>query len=129
MASTDYLEEKIANHIFDGTAFTQPTEWFIGLYVTDPTDTGVAGTEVSGSGYARTAFTPQIGASPTYIITNNGDVTFPTATGDWTAANYIGIFDAVAGNMINYGPLDSSRTVLNGGVFKILDEQLAVQFT
>ena len=129
MSMSDYLEEKLINHTYGGTAFTQPTTWYIALFNTDPTDAG-GGTELSGGGYTRKAFTPTIGASPTFVASNDADVVFPTATSDWSTINYVAVFDAsTGGNMLDYGAITTPRTVLTDGVFKVLAGDLQIQYT
>ena len=129
MSMSDYLEEKLINHTYGGTAFTQPSTWYIALFETDPTDAG-GGTELSGGGYARQSFTPAIGASPTFVASNNADVVFPTATSDWNTINYVAVFDAsTGGNMLDYGAITTPRTVLTDGVFKVLAGDLQIQYT
>ena len=49
---SDYLEDKVLDHVFGGTAYTAPTTLYVALYTVAPTDTG-GGTEVSGGAYAR----------------------------------------------------------------------------
>ena len=48
---SDYLEDKVLDHVFGGVAYTQPTK-HVALYTVAPTDTG-GGTEVTGGAYAR----------------------------------------------------------------------------
>ena len=43
---SDYLEDKVLDHVFGGVAYTQPTK-HVALYTVAPTDTG-GGTEVTG---------------------------------------------------------------------------------
>jgi len=49
---TNYLEDKIINHVFGSTSYTKPTNWYVGLLTATPSDSA-AGTEVSGGSYAR----------------------------------------------------------------------------
>ena len=49
---TNYLEDKIINHVFGSTTYTKPTNWYVGLLTATPSDSA-AGTEVSGGSYAR----------------------------------------------------------------------------
>ena len=62
---SDYLEDKVLDHVFGGNAFTAPTTLYVALYTVAPSDTG-GGTEVSGGAYARQtgAFTVS-GTNPT----------------------------------------------------------------
>jgi hypothetical protein len=55
-------------------------------------------TELSGSGYARVPVTLQYDPGSNSVSMPAG-VTFPTATGTWTAGTYLAVFDALtAGN-------------------------------
>ena len=123
---SNYLEEALLNHIFGGTAYTQPSNIYLGLFTSDPTDAG-SGTEVSGGSYARQEATWDAAANPTGAITTDADVTFPVASGDWGTVTHIGIFDAVStGNLLFYGPLTASQVINTGNQFKIPSGQLAV---
>ena len=44
---TDYLEDKVLDHVFGGSAYTAPTTLYVGLFTAAPSDTG-GGTECSG---------------------------------------------------------------------------------
>jgi hypothetical protein len=46
MYATNYFETKILN-IFSGTPCVAPSGLYVGLFLSNPTETGVAGTEVS----------------------------------------------------------------------------------
>ena len=58
MALTTYAANLVFNHLFRNGAYTPPTNLYLGLFTTAPTDayTGASptGTEVTGGGYART---------------------------------------------------------------------------
>ena len=76
---SDYLEDKVLDHVFGGTAYTAPTTHYVALYTVAPTDTG-GGTEVSGGAYARQTSTFTVsGTSPT-TATNAAAVEYPTAS-------------------------------------------------
>ena len=131
MAMSDYLEEKLLDHVYNGLAMTQPTAWYLALYNTDPTDADT-GTEITGGGYAPTVFTPVISGDPAFIISNTADIVFPTATGDWTTINFVAVFDGAdtgTANMLDYGAITTPRTVLTDGVFKVLLGELDIQYT
>lgn len=115
---SDYLEDKVLEHVFGGNAYTAPTTLYIALYTVAPTDTG-GGTEVSGGGYARQtgAFTVS-GTNPT-TASNSAAIEFPTATADQGTVVAVGIFDALtSGNLLAYANLDASKVVDTGDVFR-----------
>ena len=121
---SNYLENALINVTLRNTAYTTPTLVYVGLYTSDPTDANT-GTEVSGGSYARQSVT--FGAPSNGVTTNSADVTFPTATGSWGTVGWIGILDAsTAGNLLYHTPLDASKTIASGDIFKISTSNLSV---
>ncbi len=115
---SDYLEDKVLDHVFGGNAFTAPTTLYVALYTVAPSDTG-GGTEVSGGAYARQtgAFTVS-GTNPT-TATNSAAIEYPTATADYGTVVAVGILDASSsGNLLAYSTLDASKVVSSGDVFR-----------
>ena len=111
-AFTDYLENKLLDHVLRNTAYTSPTTVYVALFTAAPGEAG-GGTEVSGGGYARQAVT--FGAPSAGSTSNSADITFPTATANWGTITHFAIFDAsTGGNMLYYGQLTSSVTVNSG---------------
>ena len=121
---SNYLENALINVTLRNTAYTAPTTVYVSLWTSDPTDAG-SGTEVSGGSYARVSATfgaPSNGASVT-----TADVTFPQATASWGTVGWIGIHDALTtGNLLYHTPLDASKTIDIGDIFKIASGNLSV---
>lgn len=116
---SDYLEDKVLNHVFGGTAYTAPSTLYVALYTAAPSDTG-GGTEVSGGSYARKSMPDMTvsGTSPT-TATNGAAVEFVTATGSWGTVTHVGVFDALtSGNLLGWAALTASKTVSSGDVFR-----------
>src|SRR5210317_345692 len=121
---SNFLENALINATLRATTYTSPASVYVSLYTTDPTDADT-GTEVSGGSYARTAVT--MGAPSNGVSTNSADVTFPTATASWGTVTHIGIHDAsTAGNLLFHTPLDTSKTIDSGDIFKIASGNLSV---
>jgi hypothetical protein len=121
---SNFLEDALINATLRNTTYTSVATVYVSLWTTDPTDAG-SGTEVSGGSYARTAVT--FGAPSNGVTTNSADVTFPTATGSWGTVGWIGINDALTtGNLLYHSPLDVSKTVTSGDIFKITTGNLSV---
>ena len=121
---SNYLENALINAVLRNTSYTSPATVYVSLYVSDPTDAD-SGTEVSGGSYARTAVT--FGAPSNGVSTNSADVTFPTATAAWGSVTHIGIHDAsTGGNLLFHAPLDTSKTIDSGDIFKITSGNLSV---
>lgn len=116
---SDYLEDKVLNHVFGGTAYTAAGTLYVGLYTAAPSDSG-GGTEVSGGSYARKSMPAMTvsGTSPTEA-TNGAAVEFITATGTWGTVTHVGVFDALSGgNLLAWAALTASKTVSSGDVFR-----------
>jgi hypothetical protein len=121
---SNYLENALINVTLRATAYTAPTTVYVALFTTDPTDAG-SGTEVSGGSYARTAVT--FAAPSNGVTTNSADVTFPTCTLAWGTVTHIGLRDAsTSGNLLYHTPLDASKTIDLGDIFKITTGNLSV---
>ena len=121
---SNYLENALLNATLNATTYTAPATVYVSLWTSDPTDAG-SGTEVSGGSYARTAVT--FGAPSNGVTLNSADVTFPTATASWGVVGWIGINDAAtSGNLLYHSPLDTSKTIDSGDIFKISTGNLSV---
>ena len=114
---SDYLENKLLDHVLRNVSYTSPTTVYVGLFTADPTDAGT-GTEVSGGSYARqiVSVTTATGG----IVTSSADVTFPQATASWGTISHIGLLDALSsGNLLMHTALTTSRSIETGDVLKI----------
>jgi hypothetical protein len=121
---SNFLENALINATLRNTTYTSVATVYVSLWTSDPTDAG-SGTEVSGGSYARTAVT--FGAPSNGVSLNSADVTFPTATGSWGVVGWIGINDAsTGGNLLYHSPLDTSKTIDSGDIFKISTGNLSV---
>jgi hypothetical protein len=114
---SDYLEDKLLDHVLRGTSYTSPTTVYVGLYTSDPGDDN-SGTEVSGGSYARQSLS--VTTASAGIVTSSADVTFPQATANWGTISHIGILDALtSGNLLMHTELTTSKTIETGDIFKI----------
>ena len=118
MSLTNAVETHALQYLLTTGSLTRPSAWYIALFTSDPTDTGTAGTEVSGFGYARTAVTFSVTGD---TASNTAGVEFPAATGgSWGTVSHIGIMDAsTGGNMIIHSALTVAKAINDGDVFRI----------
>lgn len=131
MTATDYIANKVLDHLCGGATHDVPTTYYVGL-CTGMTEAGVITGEptIGASGYARVAIdndktTWTTAASG--ILTNDILITFPTATGNWgTDIDTIFLADAASGdNVILYGTT-TSRTIINGDVISFATGSITV---
>ena len=107
-SKSDYLENKILDHVLGQASFTQPTP-YLALYTTAPNDAG-GGTEVSGGSYARQAVAASFGAASGGSSANTADISFPQATALWGEIEAFGLLDASgAGNLLYWGYLTQTQ--------------------
>lgn len=128
MSASNYLENKLVDHIFRGQPLTPPANIFVGL-LTASADDASPGTEVSGGSYARVSVPGSLAAwagtqsagstvassGTSGATSNNGVITFPAPTANWGSVTHFALFDAsTGGNLLFYGPLSTAKTVNNG---------------
>jgi hypothetical protein len=121
---SNYLENALVNATLRNTSYTSPATVYLALYTSDPTDAD-SGTECSGTSYARQSIT--FGAPSNGVTTNSAAIEFPQAGGSWGTVTHVGIRDAsTSGNLLYHTPLDASKTIATGDVFRIATGSLSV---
>ena len=142
---SNYLENKLIDHLFRNTSYTVPATISIALVTTAATDTSVGSSlvEVTGGSYGRVTVTPStanwrgtdaqvtaVSAGTGGTTDNAAAITFTTATADWGTVVGVAITDGgatAAGNVLFYGTLTANKVVSNGDTFQFAANQLTVQ--
>jgi len=115
---SDYLEDKVLDHVFGGSAYTAPSTLYVALYTVAPSDTG-GGTEVSGGAYARQTAAFSVSGTNQTTASNTAAIEYPTATADYGTVVAVGVFDASSsGNLLAYANLSTSKVVSSGDIFR-----------
>jgi hypothetical protein len=121
---SDFLENEILDHIFNGSAYASPAK-YVALFTAAPSDAG-GGTEVSGNGYARelhSAWAVASGGS----TSNTGAVTFDNPSGSWGTVSHFGIFDSLTGgNLLAWGSVGTSKPITTGDVASFASGALTI---
>lgn len=139
-ALSDYLENKLIDHVFRGTAYTAPGTLYVALFTTSCSDSA-GGTEVSGGSYARPSITSNgtnwantqasgTGASSGTggTTSNSSAITFATPSAGWGTVTHWGIYDAsTSGNMLICAALTASKTINSGDSVSFAGGALTVQ--
>lgn len=126
-AMSDYLENKLIDHVFRGTAYTAPANIYVALYTSSCSDSA-GGTEVSGGSYARVAVATggstwaNTQASGTGVssgtggtTSNSSAVTYTTPSAGWGVVTHVGLLDAsTSGNLLVCSALSASKTINSG---------------
>jgi hypothetical protein len=132
-AASNYLENKVLDHVLTATAYSQPSTRYLALFnntsgsaaanleagtLTDETST-------SGTAYVRKAVT--FAAASGGSSATNATVTFDTATANWGTITHVAIMDAeTSGNVLFYGAVTTSKTIETGDTFQVSSGNLTV---
>ncbi len=134
-AASNYLENKVLDHVLRVASFTQPSGLWLALFnntsgsaatnleagtLTDETST-------SGTAYARQAVT--FAAASSGSAATSATVTFPAATANWGTITHVAIMDggtAGAGNVLFWGAVITSKTIETGDTFQVSSGNLTV---
>lgn len=123
-ALSDYAENKILDHILGTSAYTFPSQAYLGLSTGSFGDDN-SGTELTGNNYSRVAI--NFDAASNGTTDNSAAVEFAAATGSWGAVSHFGIFDAASsGNLLIHGAFSSSKTIGSGDILKVAAGDLDV---
>jgi hypothetical protein len=134
-AASNYLENKILDHVLNASAYTQPSARYLALFNGDAAtiltnlEAGTLTNEVSTGSYARTAIT--FGSASNGSISNNNTVTFPTATSNYASTvTCVAVMDSTStGNVLFYGQLTQSKTVTTGDTFQVSPSTLTISLS
>ena len=125
--ASDYLENKLIDHLFRTATFAKPAALWIALLTGAPSDAG-GGTEVAGGGYARVNLPPSdtnwratqggttgASAGTTGTTANAVVVAFPAPSANWGTVSHFAIYDApTGGNLLIWDALTAARPILAG---------------
>jgi hypothetical protein len=119
---SNYLENKVLDHILGTTSYTMPSAVYVALYTAAPNDAG-GGTEVSGGSYARQA--ADFDAAASGATQNTGNIDFINMPSSTVVA--IGIHDALtSGNLLIWGTLSTSKSLDLGDTLRIATGDLDI---
>lgn len=128
---SNYLANALLNHIFGKGTYTPPTNIYVELSTTAPTDAGTNVTPPSGGGYARKQTSPSDwNTGSGRIIDNANAIEFAEATASWGTLSHFALFDAASGgNFLGWGALTTSKVVDSGDTARFAAGDLDVSFT
>lgn len=129
-AMSDYLESKILNAVFRNTPYISPTNVYLALFKTAPSDASV-GQEIDKADYSRKviSFSTPENIEGVMTIKNDSPVMFDAASTNWGTITHVAIMDAeTAGNMLYYGNLSQPKEINIGDVlvFLVNDIQIGI---
>lgn len=133
MAITTYQANKVNDYLFGKTAYTPPTNYYIGLSTTAINAAGTGATEPSGGAYARVSVANSkttFSNSASGKLSNKVQIEFPESTASWGTITYVFIADAASGgHILYYDQLTNSRTVQTASVLLFAVGALQIQIS
>lgn len=133
--ASNYLENKVLDHVLRVASYTQPSGLWLALFnntsgnaaanleagtLTDETST-------SGTAYSRKAVTFAAASSGTSAT--NATVTFDAATANWGTITHVAVMDgatAGAGNVLFWGAVTTPKTIETGDTFQVTSGNLTI---
>ena len=126
-----YFSVTVANELIDqvlndGTAYSPPSSFYVGLFTADTglrTSAFATYAEPSGMNYSRVEIKGATGrdftAASGGTSSNDSIIQFSSATGTWGTITHVAFLTAAtSGNVIIYGTLVTPRLINNGDLFK-----------
>lgn len=125
-AASDYLENKVLDHVLTSTSYTAPGTRYLGLFTASTgLEANTPSAEVSGGSYARKAVT--FAAASGGSSATNATVTFDTASASWGTITHVAIMDAsTSGNVLFWGAVTTSKQIDSGDTFQVTSGNLTV---
>lgn len=127
-AASDYLEDKLLDHVLGGTTYTQPTTLYLALFTASTgleTNSPSAEVSTSSTGYGRQTVT--FAAASSGSAATNATVTFTTATANWGTVTHVAVMDAsTGGNVLFHGAVTASKTIETGDTFQVSSGNLTI---
>jgi hypothetical protein len=132
-AASNYLENKVLDHVLTATGYTAPTTRYLALFnntsgnAAANLEAGTLTDEVSTSGtaYARKAVTFAAASSGTSAT--NATVTFDAATASFGSVTHVAVMDAsTSGNVLFWGAVTTAKTIDSGDTFQVTSGNLTI---
>lgn len=125
---SQYLENKIVEWLCKASDMpSSPATVYLALSTADPLDDASGIAEPSG-GYARQSITFGTVSSTNGVgtsVSNNANVVFPIATGDWGSITHGALYDAASGgNMLSYWQWTASKLIETGDTWVLASGDL-----
>ena len=126
MSMSDYLENKVLDHVLGNTTYTPAATLYLGLWTADDgLEAGTVTSEVSGGSYSRQAIA--FSAASSGSASNSATVTFTTATANWGTITHVAVMDAsTGGNVLFHGSVTTSKTIESGDTFQVSSGNLTI---
>ena len=137
-AATNYLEQKLLQHIFTTTGYTSPNASLYLALATAVSDAEAGSfTEANFGSYARVRIYGDGSTSPYWTVANSsgtvtakntGAISFPESTSGTNTITHVVLLDHAtnSSNVLFVGDV-TDRTILTGDIFRINNNNLSIE--
>jgi len=131
--SITYLASgSILNYNFGATAYTAPTNYYVGLSTTHISNSGSNATPPVGYGYARVVITNDkattFGLASSGCLVNKAVITFPVSSGSWGTILDVYLADS-ASSVWYFQALATPTVVQSGTTISFAASAIAISMT
>jgi hypothetical protein len=132
-AASNYLENKVLDHVLTATSYTAPGTRYLALFnntsgsAATNLEAGTLTDETSTSGTAYARKTVTFAAASSGTSATNATVTFDAATANWGTITHVAVMDALtSGNVLFWGAVTTAKTIETGDTFQVSSGNLTV---
>jgi hypothetical protein len=134
-AASNYLENKVLDHVLRNTAYTQPSGLWLALFnntsgnAAANLEAGTLTDETSTSGTAYSRKTVAFAAASSGTAATSATVTFDAATASFGTITHVAVVDSAtagAGNVLFWGAVTTSKTIDTGDTFQVTSGNLTI---
>ncbi|CAB4154513.1 hypothetical protein UFOVP647_7 [uncultured Caudovirales phage] len=134
-AASNYLENKVLDHVLKNTAFTQPSSLYLALFnntsgnAAANLEAGTLTDEVTTSSSAYARKTVAFASASSGTAATSATVTFDAATASWGSVTHVAVMDggtAGAGNVLFWGAVTTAKTIDSGDTFQVTSGNLTI---
>jgi hypothetical protein len=130
-AASNYLENKVLDHVLKVAAYSQPSSLYLGLFTNGSgnaasnLEAGTLTDEVSGGSYGRQSVT--FAAASGGTSATNATVTFTTASANWGTITHVAVLDnSTGGNVLFWGAVTTAKSIDSGDTFQVTSGNLSI---
>lgn len=126
-----YARNKLLDHVFGNTAYSNVDPVYLALCTSEVVagDDGSTIDEANYTSYTRKAITFGNANLTSRNITQSGAISFPKATGGSSTVTHYAVLDSAtigAGNILGYGALTLSKSIVTNNTPNIADGQVVI---
>jgi hypothetical protein len=132
-AASNYLENKVLDHVLRVTSYSQPAALYLALFTNTSgsaaanLEAGTLTDETSTSGTAYGRKTVTFASASSGSSATDATVTFDTATANWGTITHVAVMDAeTSGNVLFWGAVTTAKTIETGDTFQVTSGNLTV---